>query len=74
MLANEKITMAADCVVDEEKIATCLAVLNVESGEVSFGSRQIDKEACKEHREMVREEQAGFEDFAYKIQDFVKSK
>jgi hypothetical protein len=29
----------------------------------------IDKDACKEHRSIVRQDQAAFEDYAYEMQD-----
>lgn len=74
MLFNKKLTIVADVIVDDEKIASCGAVLNAETGDMSFYHRQIDKEACKANRNIVRADQAEFEDFAYQIQEDIKAK
>lgn len=72
MLNNKRLTIIADTVVDENKIATFGAVLNLDDMDLSFTSRYIDKEACKIHRGMVREDQAEFENYAYDLQDQLK--
>ena len=69
MLNNHRLTIVADTVVDEAKIATYGAVLNIETGEMSLTNRHIDNDLCKIHRETVRADQAEFEDFAYRVQD-----
>jgi hypothetical protein len=72
-MLNKKITIVADTVIDEAKIANYIAVLNVDTGELSIASRNIDNEACKANREVVRADRAEFEDFAYKLQDMLKN-
>ena len=73
MLSNQRITIVADTVVDEVKIATYGAILNVETGELSLTNRNIDNEACKVHKDIVRADRAEFEDFAYMIQDNLRA-
>lgn len=72
MLNNKRLTIIADTVVDENRIATFGAVLDLDDMDLSFTSRYIDKEACKIHRDMVREDQAEFENYAYNLQDQLK--
>lgn len=72
MLSNHRITIIADTIVDEVKIASYGAILNVENGEMSLTNRHIDNDACKTHKEMVRTDRAEFEDFAYAIQDMIR--
>ena len=73
MMDNKRITIMADTVVNEEKIATYGAILNMETGELSLSYRNINNEACKEHRNVVRDDRAEFEDLAYKLQDMLKA-
>lgn len=68
MLIAKKITVSADTVVDEAKIATHAAILDVEKNDLSLYCRQIDKAACAEHKDIVRADRAEFEDFAYEMQ------
>ena len=72
MLSNTRITIVADTVVDEAKIASFGAILNLDNMELSLTTRHIDKEACKTHKEIVRADQAEFEDYAYALQDQLK--
>lgn len=72
MLNNKKITIVADSNVDDVKIATFGAVLDVNNMELSMTGRYIDKEACKSHRDIVRDDQAEFEDYAYALQDTLR--
>lgn len=72
MMNNKRINIMADTVVGEEKIATYGAILNMETGELSLTSRNIDNEACKINRDIVRADRAEFEDLAYKLQDMFK--
>ena len=72
MLSNKKFTIVADTVVNEVKIASFGAVLNVDTADLTLYARQLDKEACKENRNTVRRDQAEFEDFAYHVQDHIK--
>lgn len=73
MLTNRRLTIIGDSVVDDVQIASFGAVLNFDGGaEVSLTSRYIDKEACKIHRDIVRRDQADFEDMVYDFQDKLK--
>ena len=69
MLDNKRITILADTIINDVKIATYGAVINVNNMGMELTSRYIDKGACKEYRDMVRKDQAEFEDAAYEIQE-----
>jgi hypothetical protein len=71
MLANSKLTIVSEVIVDEAKIARFGAVLNLDNMELSMTSLHIDKEACKIHRDTVRADQKEFEDRAYYLQDML---
>ena len=73
MVTDKKITITAKTVLEETEIANYGAIVNVEKNEVSFYTRFVDKAACKDNRELVRKDQAEFEDFAYSIQDKMKA-
>lgn len=72
MLNGTRLTIVADSVVNDIKIATFGAVLNLDDMELSLTSRHIDKELCKINRDIVRKDQADFEDYAYDLQDRLK--
>lgn len=72
MLNNKKITIVADSNVDDVKIATFGAVLDINNMELSMTGRYIDKDACKSYRDIVRADQATFEDYAYSLQDTLR--
>lgn len=72
MLNNHKVSIIADTIVNDVKIATFSASLDVVSNSLTLGSRYIDKEACKINRDVVREDQKKFEDYAYYLQDMMK--
>ena len=70
MLSENKILIESKCVVDGKEIAGFRAMFNTDAPEeMSLLPYQIDKPACKEHREIVRADQVDFEDYAYSIQD-----
>lgn len=72
MLNGTRLTIVTDSVVNDVRIATFGAVLNLEDMELSLTSRHIDKELCKSNRDIVRKDQADFEDYAYDLQDRLK--
>lgn len=72
MLNGTRLTIVADSVVNDIRIATFGAVLNLDDMELSLTSRHIDKELCKINRDIVRKDQADFEDYAYDLQDRLK--
>ena len=73
MLSGKRISIVADSVIDGEKVASFGAVLNPETLEMSMTGRYINKDACKVHRDIVRADQAEFEDYAYAVQDTLKA-
>lgn len=72
MLNGARLTIVADSVVNDIRIATFGAVLNLDDMELSLTSRHIDKELCKINRDVVRKDQADFEDYAYDLHDRLK--
>lgn len=72
MLTNNKLTIVADSIIDEERIASFGAIMNLETMELHMTSRYINKDACKLHKDIVRADQAAFEDHAYSIQDMLQ--
>lgn len=72
MLNGTRLTIVADSVVNDVRIATFGAVLNLEDMELSLTSRHVDKELCKSNRDVVRKDQADFEDYVYDLQDRLK--
>lgn len=72
MLNGTRLTIVADSVVNDIRIATFGAVLNLDDMELSLTSRHIDKDLCKINRDVVRKDQADFEDYAYDLQDRLK--
>ena len=72
MLENKRITIVADSIVDDTKIASFGAVLNPNNMELGLTSCYIDKNACKINRDIVRRDQANFEDYVYDLQDRLK--
>lgn len=72
MLQNQKIIIEAKSVVNETPIMGFRALIETNNpNEVTLLPWQINKEACKEYREIVREDQKEFEESVYKIQEKV---
>lgn len=69
MLNNKRITIIADTSIDDVKIATYGAIINMTTGELTLTNRNIDEHACKVYKDIVRADRAEFEDFAYSLQD-----
>ena len=69
MLNNKRLTIVAESILDGVKIASYGAILDLDTMDLSLTNRQIDKEACKLNKEIVRADQAEFEDYAYMVQD-----
>lgn len=72
MLTNHRITIVGDTLIDDVKIASFGAILNMDTMDLSLTTRYIDTEACKNNRDNVRSDQKEFEDFAYNLQDMLK--
>lgn len=73
MLTNKRLTIVSDTVIDDVKIASFGAILNLDTMELHMTSRHIDRDACKTYKDVVRADQAEFEDYAYSVQDMLKS-
>lgn len=69
MLGNKRITIVADTVIDDVKVATYGAILDMTTGELAMTNRNVDNHACKIYKDVVRADRAEFEDFAYNLQD-----
>ena len=72
MLTEKKNTISSNTIVNEQIIATHGALIKVDDGDISFYTKQLDKEACKEYRCVVREDTAEFEDYVYSLQEKLK--
>ena len=72
-LSNNRLTIVAETVVDDVKIASFGAILNREDMSMSMSARNIDEHACKTFRDVVRADRAAFEDFAYEVQEAVSN-
>lgn len=69
-----KLVIEGKSKVGDVEIAGYRAVIDVEDPDkMTFHPWQIDKDACKEHRKIVRADQAEFEDYAYLCQEEVIS-
>lgn len=74
MLSTKKITLEAKSVVDGKEIMGFRSVIEPEKNDdVTMLHYQMNKEACKEHRSIVRADQMEFEDYAYKFQEELKA-
>ena len=73
MLNNKRLTIVADTVIDDVRIARFGAVIDLDSFELSMSSSHLDKDACKDNKETVRADQAEFEDYAYELQDMLRA-
>lgn len=71
-LNNKRLTIVAESIVDDKKIASYGAILDLNNMDLSLTNRHINKEACKIHKDVVRADQAEFEDYAYMLQDSLK--
>lgn len=67
-----KITIEGKSKTGDVELMNFRAVIDVDDPEnMTFYHHPIDKEACKEHRAIVRADQAAFDDYAYEIQEKV---
>ena len=72
MLSTKKITLESKSMVDGKEIMGFRAIIGTEKNDdVTLLPYQINKEACKEHRSIVRADQCEFEDYAYKFQEML---
>ena len=74
MLNTKKVTIEAKSVVDGVEVMGFRALFDPEvPDELSFLHYQINRAACKTHRDIVRKDQQEFEDYAYKFQENVQN-
>ena len=67
---KKKITVESKSIVDDKEIAIFRAIFDEGNADsITFFPTQIDKSACRKNREIVRADQADFEDFAYMLQE-----
>lgn len=71
-LENKKLTITADTMIGDSKIVGYGAVIDLGTGKMNIFERRGDAELIKENRDIVREDRAEFEDFAYSVQDDIK--
>jgi hypothetical protein len=69
MLTNNKITLEARVTVNDADICRFLAIISDNGNNISFLTQMIDKDACKQYRDIVRDDRAAFEDWAYEVQE-----
>ena len=67
MLSNKRITITADSIVNEAKIATHSAILTLDQEEMSLTSRYLDKDACETNETTIKADQQAFEDYVYSL-------
>lgn len=70
MILNQKIIVEAKTIVDEKPVMGFRALIETDNpNEVTMLPWQINKELCKEYREIVREDQKEFEEYVYRLQE-----
>ena len=69
MMMKKKITVAAVSVVGDIEMAKFGAVLEGDNYDISFYHQHLDKEACREHKDIRLADQAEFESMVYDLQD-----
>lgn len=72
MLTKRRITLESMTTVNDVDICRHIAIISEDNTEVTFFTRMLDKQACKEYRDILRSDRAEFEDWAYDIQDRYK--
>ena len=71
-LNNKRLAIFAATVVNDVKIVEYTAAMDLETGRMNISERRGDCELLKEYRDVVREDRAEFENFAYSVQDDIK--
>lgn len=67
---TQYIVVEGESTVDEKKIATFRAVINPENPKnVRFSTVKHDEDSYKSARDIVRGDEAEFEDYVYQMQD-----
>lgn len=72
MLNNKTLVLRATTVVNDTKLVEYTAIMSLETGKMNIAERRADGELLKEYRDVVREDRAEFENFAYSVQDDIK--
>ena len=70
MVITTKVTIETKSKVDNVELMGFRAIIDIDDPEnMNIYDWTIDKDACKEHRAIVRADKAAFEDYAYEVQD-----
>ena len=67
MIKNKRITIMADSIINENKIATHSASLTPGEGKMSVTSQYLDKDLCETNIEAVKDDQQTFEDYVQNL-------
>lgn len=71
-LTKKRLAIMASTVVNDVKVVEFTAIMDLNTGKMNIAERRGDGELLKEHRDIVREDRAEFENFAYSVQDDIK--
>lgn len=71
-LENKKLTITADTLVNGSKVVTFGAVMDLHTGNMRIYEQRGNDDLMRENRDIVREDRAEFEDFAWAVQADVK--
>lgn len=68
MLANKKVTVVGDSVIEGVKIATYGAIVSNDGSEITLTTRIIDTDAYEANQAAISTDRTEFETFAFTIQ------
>lgn len=71
-LTKKRLFVQASTVVNDVKVVEFTAAMDLEAGKMNIAERRGDGDLLKEYRDVVREDRAEFENFAYSVQDDIK--
>lgn len=67
MITNKRITIMADSIINDAKIATHSASLTLGEAKMSMTSQYLDKDACEANLEAVKNDQQDFENYVHSL-------
>ena len=65
MIANKRIVISADSIINEVTIATHSAVITTNDKKMYMTSQYLDKDACNNNLDAVKADQQTFEDYVH---------
>lgn len=71
-LNNKKLTIAADTIINDTKVVSFGAVMDLATGTMKLFEQRGSDDLMRENRDVIREDRAEFEDFAWAVQADVK--